>query len=80
VDLAKSLVKTSMRIFTCEVGTVKNYPIDDETAIRAYCEGKSDKEIAIACKAHYKSIYRWRKKKGLPSNVPQGRPRKEPVL
>lgn len=48
----------------------------DEKVMQSYNERKSDKEIALDCDVHYKSIYRWRVARGLPSNIPQGRPRK----
>lgn len=51
--------------------------IDDELAKNAYDQGLSDREIGLRVDAHPKSVAKWRRRNGLPSNVPQGRPRKD---
>lgn len=48
---------------------------DDREIQQLYSLGLPDKEIAERSGHHYKSVARWRRLRGLKSNVKQGRPR-----
>lgn len=54
----------------------KGVTISDHLAERYYKQGVSDKEIADKLNCYYKSVARWRYKRGFPSNSKGGRPKK----
>lgn len=50
--------------------------VDDYLAGELYAAGLSDSDIAQQIGVDHRTIYTWRKKNNLPSNVQRGRPRK----
>lgn len=49
--------------------------LDEQQVKPFYLMGLSDQAIADKVGAHKKSIAKWRRVRGLPSNIKQGRPR-----
>lgn len=49
---------------------------DEAAALRLYWQGKSDGDIAKAVGTSYCVVSQWRQRRGLPSNIKKGRPRR----
>lgn len=55
----------------------KGIYLDEQQVKALHIQGLSDQGIANQIGAHKKSIARWRRARGLPSNVKQGRPKSQ---